>query len=44
MYLLTISLLGPGNNWFKVVEWCQKGEDKLQRKPNEKECEKYEEK
>lgn len=44
MYLLTIGLLDPENNWFKVVEWCQKGKDELQRKHNEKECEKYEEK
>lgn len=44
MYLLTISLLDSENNWYKVVELCQKDEDKLKRKHNEKECEKYEEK
>lgn len=44
MHLLTINLVSPKNNWFKIVEWCWKGEDIMQRKHNEKECEKYEEK
>lgn len=44
MYLLTISLLVPDNNWFKVVEWCQKVKIICRENVMKKDVKKYEEK
>lgn len=42
MHLLTVSVVSPKSNLFKIVEWCWKGEDVMPRKHNEKEPEIYE--